>query len=465
MKNRILVSVTPEETSMALVEEGLLQEYLLERNNEEHIVGSIFKGRVKNVLDGLQAAFIDVGRDRNVFFYNSENMPLAEGQTMLVQIIKDSMGSKGPRASDAISLPGRYVVFLPLSNYIGISKKITDQEERARLKELVEQVRTEDMGVIVRTVAEGVGSDELAREIKRLSGLWKALEARAARASAPSLLFREVDLPVRIVRDYLNERIDELVIDDREIYQRVSELVSYIYPDYKGKIVFFELGSSIFQHYGVAGDINSLASRTVGLECGGYLVFDHTEAFTVIDVNTGRFKGADNLENTAARTNLEAVAEIARQIRLRDIGGIIIIDFIDMNDLDNQQKVLAALEEALQGDRMKPRVLGITMLGLVEMTRKKARQNTMTVMFSTCPVCNGSGMVKSPEAVAVDVCRQMRAIKHSRPLLLQAHPSVAERFIKYDLERVSRIRKIRVQAVDGMHPESFTLLDDSGVDK
>ncbi len=464
MKNRILVSVTPEETSMALMENGLLQEYFLERNNEEHIVGNIFKGRVKNVLDGLQAAFIDIGRDRNVFFYNSDKLPLSEGQTMLVQVVKDSMGSKGPRASDAISLPGRYVVFLPFSNYIGISKKIASQEERARLKELADSSRPEGMGIIVRTVAEGVSGEELKREITRLTGLWRAIEARAARTSSPSLLYREVDLPIRIVRDYLNERIDELVIDDQNAYQRACELASYIYPDYTGKMVLYETTEGIFQHYGIAGAIKELSSRTVSLACGGYLVFDHTEALTVVDVNTGRFKGAGSLEDTATRTNLEAVEEIARQIRLRDIGGIIIIDFIDMNDLDNRQKVLSALEHSLQGDRMKPRVLGLTVLGLVEMTRKKARQNTMAVMFTNCPICNGSGFVKSPEAVCVEICRQVRATKNARPLLLQAHTSVTERFIKYDLERVGMGRRIRVQALDGMHPEGFILLDD-GVDK
>lgn len=459
MKNRILVSATPEEISMALVLDGCLYEYVLERENKEHIVGNIFKGRVKNLLKGIQSAFIDVGRDKNVFFYNNDKTSLHEGQTMLVQVIKDAMGSKGPRAGSQISLAGRYAVYLPDADYIGISKNIQDEEERAKLKEIVEKNRPPGSGIIVRTVALGCSEDELKKDIEYLAGLWQSIATRAKRTEAPALLYREVDLPIRIVRDYLNASIDELVIDDKETFNKMKELVSFSYPNYQGEIILYKQNENIFRHYDVDTQIANLNIRKVPLSCGGYLVFDYTEALTVIDVNTGSYKGENSLEDTAFFTNMQAVAEIARQIRLRDLGGIIIIDFIDMADPENKKKIVESLEQAMVKDKMKPRVLGITALGLVEMTRKKTRQNTAAALFSECPVCDGSGYVKSPETVCVEIRRKLREMKNSRPVLIKAHPMVAEWFISHELENLPRDKKIKMQAVEGMHPEVFTLLD------
>lgn len=459
MKNRILVSGTPEETSMALVMDGCLQEYVLERDNKEHIVGNIFKGRVQNLVRGIQAAFIDVDRDKNVFFYNSEQLPLSEGQPIIIQIIKDAMGSKGPRASTQLSIAGRYAVYLPHVTYIGISKNIGDEAERTRLKEIVEKSKPDNAGIIVRTVAQGSSEEELRKDIEQLAGSWRAIEARAKRTDAPALLYREVDLPIRIVRDYLNDNIDELVVDDKEVYHRMKDLIEFSYPSYKGEIVYYKQNEHIYKHFSVAEQIGKINSRKVELDCGGYLVFDYTEALTVIDVNTGSFKGESNLEETAFYTNNQAAIEIARQLRLRDIGGIIIVDFIDMSNPENRNKVKETLENALAGDKMKPRVLGITSLGLFEMTRKKTRQNTAAALFSECPVCDGSGCVRSPESISVDIRRKIREIKGSKAILIKAHPLVAEWFVAHELDNLPRDRKIKVQGVEGMHPEVFTLLD------
>ncbi|MDR3348339.1 MAG: Rne/Rng family ribonuclease [Acidaminococcales bacterium] len=456
--NRILISVTPGEVSMALVADGILQEYVLERNNEQRIVGNIFKGRVKNILKGIQAAFIDIGYSRNVFFYNGDKLDLSEGQSIIVQIVKDAMGSKGPRAVTRPALAGRYVVFLPGANYLGISKNIADPAERARLREIAVAGRPKKAGLIVRTVAAGRDAEAIQKDIRYLEGLWNSIEARSQRAKSPALLHREADLPVRAVRDYLNDGIDEIVVDDKETWQIISDLVSFSYSDYKGRIVNYRQAEPIYSHYRLDAAIDGLNARRVGLGCGGYLVFDYTEALTVIDVNTGSYKGETNLEETAFFTNLQAGKEIARQIRLRDIGGIIVIDFIDMANEGNRDKTLKNLNDALSGDRMKPRVLGITALGLVEMTRKKSRQNTAAALFAECPVCGGSGYVKSPETVAVAVRRKLAGTTGSRPLILQAHPLVAEWFTNCELQRLPRGLKIKVQAVENMHPETFAIL-------
>lgn len=459
MKTRILVSATPEEVSMALVVDGCLLEYVLERENNEHIVGNIFKGKVKNLLKGIQAAFIDVGRDKNVFFYNNEKMPLSEGQAVSVQITKDAMGNKGPRATTQISLAGRYAVYLPGVSYVGISKNINDEEERNRLKNIAESMMIEDAGIIVRTVAQGCTEEELQSDIEYLAGLWRSIEVRSKRIDAPALLYREVDLPIRIVRDYLNDNIDEIIVDDKDVYSRMKELISFSCSHYKGEIKQYSNKESIFKYYNVNDQITNLNVRKVPLSCGGYLVFDYTEALTVIDVNTGSYKGESRLEDTAFFTNMQASAEIARQIRLRDIGGIIIVDFIDMAQPENKKKILDALEKALAGDKMKPRVLDITTLGLIEITRKKTRQNTAAALFASCPTCDGSGCIKSPETISVEIRRRLREIKSNKAILINAHPLVADWFVNHELDRLPRDRKVKVQAVDNMHPEVFTLLD------
>ena len=475
MGKTIIANVAPEETRMALIEDGELMEASVERTDAGHIVGNIYKGKIKNVLPGMQAAFIDIGREKNAFLYVGDIFPrfvahsaqvddvLTIGQDILVQIAKDSGGTKGPRATTHLTLPGRNVVLMPTVDFIGISRRIESDAERERLKALAEKVRPSGMGIIVRTVAEGKSEEDLIRDVQYLHNLWNALTARAKRVNAPTLLYRDVDLVIRIVRDYLSEDVEQFVLDSRESYGRVCDLLGYISPELLPRIKLYQGTESIFEHYGVEAELEKLGKRHVGLKCGGHIVIDQTEALTVIDVNTGKFVGKTNLADTVFRTNLDAAAEIARQLRLRDIGGIVIIDFIDMDSDEHRKAVLAALEEKLKKDRTKSNVLGLTGLGLVEMTRKKTRQNLASVLYDVCPWCEGRGRLQSPETVMINIRRQLRKIagepgpKH--PLLIQVHPRVAE-VLDNQRERIEQemARAVTVQPLEAMHPETFSIL-------
>lgn len=473
----IIANVAPEETRMALVEDGELIEASVERTEAGHIVGNIYKGKIKNVLPGMQAAFIDIGRDKNAFLYVGDIFPrfvahasqtddvLTIGQDILVQIAKDSGGTKGPRATTHLTLPGRYVVLMPTVDFIGISRRIESDAERERLKSLAEKVRPSGMGIIVRTVAEGKSEEDLIRDVQYLHNLWNALTARAKRANAPALLYRDVDLVIRIVRDYLSEDVEQFVLDNREAYGRVCDLLGYLSPELLSRVKLYEGTGSIFEHYGVETELDKLGKRYVWLKCGGSIVIDQTEALTVIDVNTGKFVGKTNLADTVFRTNLDAAAEIARQLRLRDIGGIVIIDFIDMDSEEHQKTVLAALEEKLKKDRTKTNVLGLTGLGLVELTRKKTRQNLESVLYNVCPWCEGRGRLQSPETVVISIRRQLRKIANEpgvhRPLVIQAHPRIVEALVRNgQMERIEQeiARTVTVEAVEAMHPETFSIL-------
>lgn len=473
----IIANVAPEETRMALVEDGELMEASVERTEAGHIVGNIYKGKIKNVLPGMQAAFIDIGREKNAFLYVGDIFPrfvahpsqtddvLTIGQDILVQIAKDSGGTKGPRATTHLTLPGRYVVLMPTVDFIGISRRIESETERERLKALAEKVRPSGMGIIVRTVAEGKSEEDLIRDVHYLHNLWSALTARAKRANAPTLLYRDVDLVIRIVRDYLSEDVEQFVLDNREAYGRVSDLLGYISPELLPRIKLYQGTESVFEHYGVEAELDKLGKRYVWLKCGGSIVIDQTEALTVIDVNTGKFVGKTNLADTVFRTNLDAAAEIARQLRLRDIGGIVIIDFIDMDSEEHRKAVIAALEEKLKKDRTKTNVLGLTGLGLVEMTRKKTRQNLESVLYNVCPWCEGRGRLQSPETVVISIRRQLRKIANEPgahlPLVIQAHPRVVEALTRNgQVERIEQeiARAVKVEAVEAMHPETFSIL-------
>ncbi|VBB07874.1 ribonuclease e/g [Lucifera butyrica] len=476
MGKTILINVTPEETRMALLENSDLVEVAVERAETGHIVGNIYKGRIKNVLPGMQAAFIDIGRDKNSFLYVGDLFPrvsrlaagdevLTAGQDIIIQIVKDAIGTKGPRATTHLTLPGRYVVLMPTVDYIGISRRIECDKERERLKAVAEKVRPAGMGMIVRTIAEGKTEDDLQRDVSYLHNLWNALTARSKRSHAPTLLYRDVDLVIRIVRDYLTADVSEMVIDNREAYGRVCDLLRFTSPDFVPRVRFYQGTDDLFVHYGIDGEMEKLHQRQVWLKCGGYLVIDHTEALTVIDVNTGKFVGQTNLADTVFQTNLQAVAEIARQIRLRDIGGIIIIDFIDMEKDVHKEAVLTALGDHLKKDRTKTNVLGLTGLGLVEMTRKKSRQNLDSLLYSECPCCSGRGRIQSPETVAIHVRRHLRKIngecKGGGHILIQVHPRVAEIFSRQDeIPRLEQelARRLVVEAVPTMHTEAFSVL-------
>ena len=355
MAKKIVVNVIPEEIRMALADDGVLLEVAVERTESNHMVGNIYKGRVENVLPGMQAAFINIGIGKNAFLYAGDIFPhksfqrlveednLTVGAEIMVEIVKDAMGTKGPRATTHFSIPGRYVVVMPSVDYVGISRRIESAEERSRLRKLAEKIRPKGMGVIVRTVAEGHSEEELARDFQYLANLWEALTAKAKKAKAPLLLYRDADLVIRIIRDHVKDDIEEVVIDDAEAHARMVELAKFLSPDLVKKIHLYKGKTEIFTHYGIEDEWNRLADRRVDLKCGGYLIIDKTEALTVIDVNTGRFTGHSNLADTVFRANMEAVAEIARQLRLRDIGGIIVAAFIDMQKENHKKAALLEL--------------------------------------------------------------------------------------------------------------------------
>lgn len=475
MAKTIVVNIMPEETRMALLEDNELLEVSVERTQSGNVVGNIYKGKIKNVLPGMQAAFIDIGRDKNAFLYVGDIMPqslsqpsehmLTAGQDILIQIVKDAIGTKGPRATTHLTLPGRYVVLMPTADYIGISRRIASHEERERLKELADKVRPQGMGMIVRTVAEGKSEEDLQKDVAYLVSLWNSLAARAKRTGAPALLYRDVDLVIRIVRDYLTADIDEFIVDNREAYGRVCDLLKFISPEMLDKVRLYQGMEDIFAHAGLLSEMARLGQRQVWLKSGGYIVIDRTEALTVIDVNTGKYVGHTNLADTVFQTNLEAAGEIARQIRLRDIGGIIIIDFIDMDLDEHKQAILQVLEEKLKRDKTKTNILGLTSLGLVELTRRKARQNFEGVLYSQCPCCEGRGRVQSPETVSINVRRDLRKMSRQKQvqgvLVVQMHPRVAVLFDKDgETARLEKElgRRLTVEAVPTMHPEVYSIL-------
>jgi ribonuclease G len=467
MALKIIVSATREETRMALVEEDRLIEYLVERETGSHLVGSIFWGRVANVAPGIQAVFVDIGLKQNAFLYVGEAKDLTEGASVLVQIVKDARGTKGPTASREITLAGRYVVLLPTANYVGVSHKLSSGEQRDHLYELGKKVCPKGMGLVVRTVAGDVTDEAVVEDIHNLTAQWRVLEARRKVSKAPAFLHRELDLAVRIVRDYFNKETRELLVDNRETYNRILDLLGELPGETLAKVKLYEGGEDIFRACGLGDALDSISDRRVDLPCGGYLVIDKTEAMTVIDVNSGSNSGKTSLEETSLETNREAAVEIAHQLRLRDIGGIIVADFIDMHTEDHKKEILQLLTESFQGDKMRPKVQDITVLNLVEITRKKSRQNLASVLYTPCPTCQGSGMVQAPETIAVEIKRRLRGLLKkqgsAKDILLVAHPLLAEYLKTSQLHAWSRELScsLKVEADPSLHVEAFMILDNS----
>ncbi|WP_068964994.1 Rne/Rng family ribonuclease [Desulfosporosinus sp. BG] len=396
----------------AVFEQGNLMDVFEEEGDSTHLVGNIYRGRVENVLPGMQAAFVDIGLDKNAFLYVSDAVlsrfeedekvdPAAHvriehilkpRQELLVQIIKEPVGSKGARISVNLTLPGRYVVLLPQVSYIGVSRKIQDNDERARLRDLADNAKPEGMGVIIRTLAEGIAGEEIAEDIAQLVEIWRALQPRIPHVSMPGLVHKDVDLISRLVRDWMDQDVGRIIVDQDEVAQTLRKALREIeHP--AAKHILVVTGEDLFAKYGVDDEIRKTLRPKVWLKSGGYLIIQQTEALSVIDVNTGKYVGQRSLEETVLHTNLEAASEIARQLRLRNLGGIIIIDFIDMAAREDQQKVIEVLEKSCARDKTKSQVLGLTQLGLVEMTRKKVGQ-TLAVRYTLpCPTCDGSGRV------------------------------------------------------------------------
>lgn len=471
MVAKILIGVTEDETRMGLLEDGCLMEYMVERSHEQQLVGSIFKGRVCNVVKGIQAAFVDIGLEQNAFLYLGEKQDITEGRQLLVQITKDPRGNKGPTATREITLPGTYAVLLPGADYVGISRKISDKLERERLNNIYQSQRPEGMGFVVRTAAMGVAQELLLADIRELVSSWRILTAREKVAKAPCLLRRELDLPVRIVRDYLRPDLQEIAVDNLAIYKRMEELLKQLPRAKELKLTLYQGVEDIFSYNRQQEAIAGIPDRQVMLPSGGYLVIDYTEAMTVIDVNSGRFSGRESLEETIMETNRQAAKEIARQLRLRDIGGIIVVDFIDMHTNAHKQEILDVLHSSLANDKMRPKIQDITVLNLVEITRKKARQNLSAALYTSCPICNGSGRVQSKQSLVLEIKRRLRSLLKgkgsSKSLLITAHPWLTEALEGRELKAWERelACSLRMEADPSLHVESFMILDNSGVDK
>ena len=455
MKREIVINAGLGETRAALLEDRRLVEFYVERQEEQRVVGNIYKGRVENVLPGMQAAFVNIGLERNAFLYVDDALAykvdgengsangsgngdrphvhsikdiLREGQHIIVQVTKEPIGTKGARVVTHVTLPGRYLVLMPTVEYVGVSRRIASEKERSRLKSVARKIKPKGMGLIVRTVAEGKSEEELEQDCKFLVGIWDRIQRRARKVSPPALLYKDYDLVYRLVRDAFTSDIDKFVIDNQEEYEKTLEILDTLSPQLKNRVYRYHEGPPIFESYGVERDIERALQRKVWLDCGGYIVIDHTEALISIDVNTGRYIGTTNLADTVLRTNLEAATEIARQLRLRDMGGIIIVDFIDMESKEHERMVIERLEREMRKDKTRTHILGFTNLGLVEITRKKVKQDIGDFLHKVCPLCEGSGQILSEATVAHRTQREiMKMAKETEAeaILVAVNPAVA----------------------------------------
>lgn len=429
MSDEVLVNVTPRETRVAIVENGLLQEVHIERASKRGLVGNIYRGEVSRILPGMQAAFVDIGLERTAFLHAAdiltpdgsgedgaarkppENISglLHEGQQVLVQVIKDPLGSKGARLTMHITIPSRYLVFVPDMTGIGVSQKIEREEERTRLRDLLAELRGDNAGggYIVRTAAEGASRGEIQEDMNFLGKLWASTRQRTEETRDGRLVYQALPLVMRILRDFPGNRIEIVRIDSRETYQAVLEFARNFIPELLVRIEHYPGQRPIFDLYSVEDEILKALKRKVQLKSGGYLIIDQTESMTTIDVNTGAFVGHRNLEETIFKTNLEAAQAIARQLRLRNLGGIIIIDFIDMVEEDHKRQVLRALEKAMESDRAKRYISEVSPLGLVEMTRERTRESLEHVLCEPCPACDGRGLIKTRETVCYEIFREI----------------------------------------------------------
>ena len=462
----ILINVTAMETRVAFVEQGRLQEIMLERKSDRGIVGNIYKGKVVRILPGMQAAFVDIGRDRAGFLHATDivRMPLEEdgqavestpdirqllhdGQIITVQVYKDPIGTKGPRLTTMLSLSSRYLVFMPGQQRIGVSQKIVDEAERDRLRELITRLSADQSvagGFIVRTLAEECDETELAKEISYLQMAWQHLESEVKKHTSPGLVHQDLPLSLRVLRDIAGDDIDKIMVDDDAVLGQLKEFVTRFTPDMKTTLELYQEEMPLFSNFGLDDEINKALDRKVPLISGGYLVIDQTEAMTTIDVNTGAFVGHRNLEDTIVKTNLEAAFSIARQLRLRNLGGIIIVDFIDMDDAEHQREVLRVFEKSLARDRARTTICEISSLGLVEMTRKRTSQSLEQMMCVPCEVCEGRGSIKSVETVSFDILREISAyfsLTQFEKLLVVASTTVIEHLLDEASEYITGIEE------------------------
>lgn len=525
MSDQLVVNIALFETRIAFLEGGIVTEVMIERNADRGLVGDIYLGKVQRVLPGMQAAFVELGLGKAAFLYvgdvvraqpsldphdaleESERTSDAEthaslehdekphdvesepnvkvkrrvkdkykiedllkpGQEILVQVTKDPIGTKGPRVSCNISIPGRHVVFMPNYDHIGISRKIAEDDERERLKRLLTQMKPQDGGFVARTVSQGVSDEKILRDCEYLVSLWRDIERRIKGLSAPALVQPELDVLLKCARDMTHESISRIIIDQEEAFHRTKNFLEIFHQPMCEKVELYERKEPIFEYFGVESEIARAMGRKVWLRSGGYLIIDQAEALTVIDVNTGRFVGKRNLEDTILRANLEAVREVAYQLRLRNIGGMVIVDFIDMDSQADRDKVLTALIEALKKDRARCNVVKISELGLVEMTRQRTRESLERRMCEPCFYCDGKGTLKSKQTVVYEIFRQLinRGKNLFEPqIMVHAHPEVVDLVYGEEHENLTKIeeqlkKQITVRPRGSFHQEQFDIFGSS----
>lgn len=457
MSEEILVNVTPQETRVAVMHLGAVQELHIERAQCRGLVSNIYMGRVVRVLPGMQSAFIDVGLERAAFLHVADiwverhggeperpiEQILHEGQTLMVQVIKDPIGTKGARLSTQISFAGRYLVYLPQETHIGVSQKIEGEEEREHLRQKLQELMPADAagGFIVRTMAEAAEDAEIRADIEYLQRLWKRIRERG-NCAVPCLLYQDLDLSLRVLRDFVNSDTTRILVDSRETYQRMADFAQNYTHAVLDKLQHYGADRPLFDLYTIEDEIAKALGRRVDLKSGGYLIIDQTEALTTVDVNTGGFVGARNFDDTIFKTNLEAAQAIARQLRLRNLGGIVIIDFIDMDNAEHQDAVLAELRKALARDPTRTTVSGFSTLGLVEMTRKRTRESLAHVLCETCPTCDGRGEIKTAQTVCYDVLREiLREVRQfgAREYRIVASQSVIDLFLDEESDSLAQL--------------------------
>jgi len=508
MYKQLIINVTEHETRVALLEDGTIVEIHVDRGDDSDIAGNIYKGRVLRVLPGMQAAFVDIGLHQAAFIYvddvannnfkdiermlalsaengegptDEETLPslpahergllieelLVEGQEVLVQVAKSPIGTKGARISSHVSIPGRFLVLMPSSSHIGISRRIEDETERQRLKQLVHELRKDDFGYIVRTAAEGETEERVTYEMGFLTNLWENIQRKYKTAPAPSLIYQDLSISLRAVRDLLIHEAEKLVIDSKPTYESVLSFLDTYMPSLKENIILYDGSEPVFDAYNLEADISRALKRKVWLKSGGYILIEHTEALTAVDVNTGRYVGKHNLEETILKTNLEAVKEIAYQIRLRDIGGIIVIDFIDMEKKTNQERVFSAFKEALKRDKVKNHVLPMSEMGLIQMTRKRTREPLTRSLCEPCFYCEGEGYIISRQSVCYMVYREI--LRNARDVFgervaIRVNPQVAEFLHREENNLVTNLerdlgKQIIIYPEPQFHREQFDIFE------
>lgn len=499
MPGELIINASPYETRVALLEGGSVVEFYLERSSERSIMGNIYKGKITRVLPGMQAAFVDIGLERTAFLYvtdiynqipdyemmlkygDTESEPaeqstedqeeeyqsaplniediLHQGQDILVQISKEPLGTKGAKLTSYITLPGRNLVLMPMTEHVGVSRRIESEAERGRLKEIIESVKPPGFGVIARTASEGVDASKIQMELDFLVKLWGVIQRKAAMAPVPSLVYEDLDITLKAARDLFAKAVDRLVIDSREEHQRVLNFVETFAPHLNQAVELYTNTTPIFDAFGIEVDVARALGKKVWLKSGGYIVIEMTEALTAIDVNTGRFVGKRDFEETIFKTNLEAVKEIAYQIRLRNIGGLIIIDFIDMKKETHREEVFNALKEVLRKDKSRTNILKMSELGLIEMTRKRTRDSLSRLLCEPCFYCDGEGFLKSRRTICYEIFRKMEreALEAPAPkITMSVHPEVCDMLLNEEARQIELLeRKIKKQITIKADPDLY----------